>query len=159
MARMPKCKYCKQEVNKETQHFFQKSSAYYHQSCYDEIQKEQNERNELLAKISKLYDISYPTGFMLKQIKQFHTERNYKYIGMAMTLDYMYQIENVVFDRNSGLGLIPFYYEKARAYYKKKYEAVESIPQEKVSTEVITVEASPVSQNRIKQTINIEDLL
>lgn len=119
MARMPKCKHCKKDVNKDIEQFIKKSSGYYHQECHDIIEKENKFRDMLINFIKELYNIDFPTGFMLGQIKEYRTVRNYTYQGMILTLKYMYEVENIPVKEGTGLGLITFNYEKAIKYYNK----------------------------------------
>jgi len=116
---MPKCKYCETDVNKEIEEFIKHSNKYYHQKCFDILEKERQDREVLTQYIMDIYKISFPTGFMLKQIKEYRTERQYTYAGMVYTLRFMYEVEKIPVKEGTGLGLITFYYEKAREYYRK----------------------------------------
>lgn len=48
--------------------------------CYQRKVKETKEREDLYNFIKTTYNLNFPTGNMLRQIKQFREERNYTYI-------------------------------------------------------------------------------
>lgn len=79
--------------------------------------KDDEERLELINVISSVYDIPYPTGFMLRQMKQFREDRNYSYGDQAKAILYSKNILNKVMKSNYGLGLIPYVIEDAKKYY------------------------------------------
>ncbi|MGG1916004.1 hypothetical protein ABFY54_28790 [Priestia megaterium] len=137
------------------------SGKNYCPQCYLVRAKEQQDREDLTNLIKELYNIPYPTGYMLKQIKQFTEERGYKYQGIAATLRYVFEIKRAARpEQRFGLSIVPHYYDEAREYYanltKKRNETVIEKPQIKV----LKMQA-PVYQNnyREKKLINMEELL
>lgn len=86
-------------------------------TCYRDKMKNDQERQDLLNVISSVYDIPYPTGFMLRQMKQFKEDRNYSYGDQAKAILYSKNILNKVMKSNYGLGLIPYVIEDAKKYY------------------------------------------
>lgn len=136
----------------------------YCKSCYEDREKEQNERNELYSLIKELYKVTYPNGMMLKQIKNYKEQFNYTYEGMIKTLRYLSK-QGVEFKASYGLGLITYKYDEAQEYYKRQEKLLaEQIFKSKVNNkpEVIVVKTNrPNNINRIKQErmINLEDLI
>src|SRR5690606_26192640 len=118
-GRMPKCKSCGEAVDKSLDDFTKNYKGYYHNSCYEVIQVENQFRTELTEYISEIYRVEFPTGWMLKQIKEYKEKRGYTYKGMELTLRYMYEVEklNRLEAHEAGLGMIPYYYEKTKQYY------------------------------------------
>lgn len=58
---------------------------------------------------------------MFRQIKDFKNE-GYTEIGIYHTLKYYYEtLEKEVLE-GSGLGIVPYYYEKARLHINKKFD-------------------------------------
>ncbi len=78
--------------------------------------------------ICEIFNIKQPTGFIFKQMKDFRGEGyNYTDIGMYYTLKYYYDIlENKVIE-GTGIGIIPYYYEKAKAHYKKVFDLEDAV--------------------------------
>ena len=118
-VRLRTCPKCKEKVNPLDSDSIDTDIATYHRSCYDSIQRQKKNREELLDYISLKYNIEFPTGFMLKQITDFHNKRGYSYKAMLVTLHYIFEVEKVPTKEGVGLGLIPFYFEKAKSYHQK----------------------------------------
>jgi hypothetical protein len=97
------------------------SNRYYCKECGEqrqaEINKNTNGWDELYKYICDLYNIEQPTGMMFKQLKEFRDEPyNYTNTGMLLTLKYFYEtLENEV-KEDTGLGIIPYFYEKAKKH-------------------------------------------
>lgn len=118
-GKTPRCKSCGEWVDKSLNEFTKNYKGYYHSNCYEAIQIENQYRIELNEYISEIYNIEFPTGWMMKQIKEYKEKRNYTYKGMELTLRYMYEVErlNKLEASDAGLGMIPYYYEKTKKYY------------------------------------------
>lgn len=133
-------------------------------SCFEVKEKEQNERSQLYSLIKELYKITYPTGMMLKQIKNYREQFNYTYEGMIKTLMYL-EKQNLEFKPVYGLGIITYKYDEAQDYYKRQEKLLaEQMFKNEVNNEpkVITVKTrKPNNINKIKQErmINLEDLI
>lgn len=119
MARKVKCPTCKTLNDKENTEKL--DNRYYCLECAEKRKVEKNRNiddwDELFEYICDLYDIDVLTGMMFKQIKDFRTDYNYTNKGMYLTLKYYYEIlDNEVKD-NTGLGIIPYYYDRAKQHY------------------------------------------
>lgn len=114
--RMLKCfgKECEQELKKypKSELFAYKNKNYCFKH-FQQKQKEDEDRAKLYGMIKKYFNISYPTGLMLAQIKKFQTVNGYSLESMADTIDYMASLPWVVLDSSKGLGLIPYVYDDA----------------------------------------------
>ena len=90
--------------------------------------RESQDYKELIAYICELYQIDAPTGWMLKQIKDFKEQFNYTYRGMKSTLHYFYEIQegNDVTD-SMGIGIVPFVYDEAKKFYIDKKAVKDSV--------------------------------
>lgn len=87
-----------------------------------EAEKNKVEWTLLFEYICKLYKIDKPTGMMFQQMKGYRDDYSYTNIGMYYTLKYYHEIlENTVLD-GAGLGIIPYYYDKAKVYYNKMFD-------------------------------------
>ena len=90
--------------------------------------RESQDYKDLIAYICELYQIDAPTGWMLKQIKDFKEQFNYTYRGMKTTLHYFYEIQegNDVAD-SMGIGIVPFVYDEAKKFYIDKKAVKDSV--------------------------------
>lgn len=126
MARKVKCPECGTFNDKENAVCH--NSRYYCKVCYENKIRESQDYKELIAYICELYQIDAPTGFMLKQIKDFKEQFNYTYRGIKSTLRYFYEIsEGNDVGNSMGIGIVPFVYEEAKKFYIDKKAIKESM--------------------------------
>lgn len=144
MARNVKCPVCGTFNEKENAIYH--NSKYYCKVCYENKQNESNDYKELISYICELYSIDVPTGWMLKQIKDFKEQFNYTYKGIKSTLHYFFEIQdgNDVAD-SMGIGIVPFVYDEAKKFY---------IDKKAVRDSVIGMNLEEMEAN--KKTINIK---
>lgn len=152
MARKVKCPVCETQLDKEEAHEYKKK--YYHVKCFNEWQKESQHRKELIDYICKLYRIDVPNGMILKQIKDYQTEFNYKLKGMELALRYFYEILDNSVQPGSGIGIIPYVYEEAKNHYIKQLKITESL-QNLDNSEELTVYIDPNINKRKSKKIDI----
>lgn len=126
IARKVKCPECGTFNDKENA--ICHNSKYYCKVCFENKQRESQDYKDLIAYICKLYQIDVPTGWMLKQIKDFKEQYKYTYRGMKTTLHYFYEIQegNDVAD-SMGVGIIPFVYDEAKKFYIDKKAVKDSV--------------------------------
>lgn len=126
MARKVKCPECGTFNDKENAVCH--NSKYYCKVCYENKKRESQDYRDLIAYICELYQIDAPTGWMLKQIKDFKEQFNYTYRGMKTTLHYFYEIQegNDVAD-SMGIGIVPFVYDEAKRFYIDKKAVKDSV--------------------------------
>lgn len=84
--------------------------------CNSTVQEEINQRKELIDFICKGFNIPAPTGQQLKSIKEFK-ELGYSYFEIHYTLYYIYCVMKKK-PEGTSLGLVPYYYEKAKEHYR-----------------------------------------
>lgn len=120
-----KCSCCQQKFDREE--ITKISNKNYCPKCLKEheqkIKFNRSDFNILFDYICQIYGLDKPTGLMFKQMKEYRGE-GYEYtdIGMYYTLKYYFDVlENQVLE-GSGLGIIPYYYDKARQHYNKVYD-------------------------------------
>lgn len=168
MTRLLKCygycnnKYPKEELKKLN---LNKNSSNpgknYCKSCYEKKLKEHNDRNELYQFIQKSYNLDFPTGLMLRQIKQFYEERGYTYKNMRFTLDYVFNIKKTYKPViKFGLAMIPYFHDEMINYYKELKSKRENLEIKQVKT--IHVKRKPFETNesyKFNKLINMEELL
>jgi hypothetical protein len=129
-------------------------------SCYEAKVKEVQDRENLYNLLKQVFNISFPTGLMLRQIKQFREERNYTYKNIMFTVDYIVRIKKVKLQLQYGIALVPHYYDEMIEYYKELKRRREETVVQKSS--VVKMKIRPFkfeNEYRKKKFINMEDLL
>lgn len=117
--RKVKCPVC--EIFNDKENTVYHNNRYYCTVCFENQQKEAQYYKDLCKYICDLYEISAPTGWMLKQIKDFKDQYNYTYAGMKSTLKYFYELkQKSTPDGDAGLGIIPYVYDEARKFAIEK---------------------------------------
>lgn len=132
----------------------------YCKSCLEKMMKERADREELYQTIKDLYNVTYPTGMMLKQIKQYKEINNYSYKSMTLTLQYCSKQPGMKFVSTMGVGIIPHQYERAKADYIERMNRENSYFN--VEVKPITIKIAKIDNvNRLKseRLINLEELL
>lgn len=122
--RLYKC-YGEDCLNKNKKHpleiLIKEGSKKYCKNCLAKINKDRAEREDLYNIIKEYYNITFPTGLMLKQIKQYQVEAGYTLTGMAKTLKYLKNnCTGITFKPKMGLGIISYKYEEAREFWIKQ---------------------------------------
>lgn len=110
--------------------------------CYSKKVEEAHGYETLKGTISDVFDIPYPTGRMLGQMKKFYEERNYTYLDQANALTYGRDILKKKFTSNYGLGLVPYIIDEAREYYIKREKQMEDMKNMDISRRVETIDKS-----------------
>lgn len=152
MARLLKC-YGSCEKKYEKDKLFKYKEKNYCEKCYNEIRENDKQRQLLLSIISKYYNIPYPTGRMLREMKTFREERNYKYEDQAKAIIYLCKIQKKKLYSKYGLALIPYVIDDAVLYYKKQEERMEAIKDKKNVYEKKTI-TMKVQKNRKEDYVN-----
>lgn len=137
MARLIKCRGCDDKFEKEILKII--SNKNYCPRCYKAILTEREHREELYSTIKEFYNIEFPTGWMLKQIKEFTEIRGYKLKGITLTLIYCKEQLNLRFDSKYGLAIIPNYYNSAKNYWLEKQKRALNHKDVKIQTEKIII--------------------
>lgn len=113
-----------------------KNVRYYCEKCYlkkkDEIEEKiaklhedglsEKDRNtieyaELIDYVCELYNVKAPSNAVLKQIKDYHNNSKFRYKGMLLALKYFHELEGNEVLEDSGVGIIPYVYDKAKDFY------------------------------------------
>lgn len=115
------------------------SQKNYCQNCYEKIMKERKEKEELYDYIKFAYNISYPTTYMMKQIKEYVEERGYKIKGIHLTLKYVIEVLNYTLNARWGLGIVASQYENAKNYYMELKEKREKHKDVIIKEEVVVI--------------------
>ena len=148
-----KCRYCKKTIEKENALSVpngKRNKYYCDETCHEKDNEQANVSKEtqdkevsqwkqLMDYLTQLYGnkINYP--FLCSQIKNMKTEYNMKDGGILLTLKYMYEIRELTFDDDKGLGLIPYYYNDAKNFYIRKFKIEEMVKNTQFNNEPIVI--------------------
>ena len=145
-SKQVKCPICSKMNDKEDT--IKIGNRYYCKECAEHKDEYKSDWDLLFEYICKLYNISKPTGMMFRQLKEFRSEP-YCFTdgGMYATLRYYHEIlGNNVLD-GSGIGIIPYYYDKTRQYYEQMNEVEESLKNHsKDKTNVVNINPSAMEE-------------
>lgn len=156
MARKVKCPECGTFNDKENA--IESKGRYYCPICYENKQKEADDYKQLISYICTLYQIDVPTGWMLKQIKDFKEQFHYTYKGMKTTLNYFFEIEgNNPFD-SLGVGIIPFVYDEAKKFYVDRFAVKNSVKDLTQINKKKTININRQKENNIYKDIALIDI-
>lgn len=160
MTRLLKCYgYCDEKHPKSD--LVKVGSKNFCKKCAKIKEKENKDREILYKTIQTVYNIPYPNGQMLRQIKQFSDERNYTLEGMTKTLCYFVKIMKKKPYLNAGLSFLPYYYDNAIKYYNDLDERRKNLKEVDNNVVNITITRKPYDTTYYKKTkmINMEEIL
>lgn len=99
-----------------------------HEECYNKKNKEKSqneiEYEDLQNYIKKLFNTTYVNKKIITQIKDYREQYSYTYTGIKSTLIWWFELQHhSIEEANGGIGIVPFVYTQAEAYYRGLYEA------------------------------------
>lgn len=157
-TRLRTCPKCKEKVDPLAENAIDIENSTLHRECYERSKREKENLNNLLDYISLKYNIEFPTGYMLKQVSDYRNKRGYSYKAMLATLKYIFEVEKVPLKEGVGLGLIPFYFEKAKSYYAKIRTAGNSATNITINNTTVKIIAVAENKRRSRKSIDISSL-
>lgn len=116
-----KCPICGQTFNRDKEPNVYYKKRYYHPQCYNTIEKDEKDRNDLINYICKIYNYKGPGPVINKQIKTFHDELGYTYSGILKCLVYFYEVKKNDPKKATGIGIVPYIWKDAENYYYNLY--------------------------------------
>lgn len=163
MARLPKCKFCGKLIEDKS-NAIKKSNGWYHVKCLEEKEKQKNEnksdRQLLLDYINELYEGQTPK-YVYIQIEEFKKNYGMKYSGMLLTLKNCFEILEIPFDNEKGIGIIPYYYDKTSKEWQRQQEinkAIEEFEFEEKEEKIYRTISNNNYSERMKNRFNVEDI-
>ena len=157
MARLVKCKYCGISFDRDTEEWVTVGNRYAHSSCVaarlksleQRKQEEELERAQNINQYHEVLDfaknnIENPNYALIqKQLRDFIDNKGYSYSGICKTLTYCKDIAKLKFNQgNGGIGIVPYYYDKAKAYYYQLYITTKQNEAKEVKVDTIEVKTS-----------------
>lgn len=74
--------------------------------------------------IKQLFNIEVIDTRLRKQINSYHDSEKYSYSGILKSLIYFYEVKgNSIEKANGGIGIVPYIYNEAKAYYTRLWQA------------------------------------
>ncbi len=149
MPRKLKCPSCSRLNDKENTK--QIGNRHYCVTCAEDKEKSSQHNkdgwDDLYKCICEIYNIKTLTGMMFKQVSDFRKEPyNYTNTGMCLTLKYFYNIlENEVLE-DSGVGIIPYFYEKAKQHFIERMDIEEYMDHFEYQEETKIVKINPFQE-------------
>lgn len=158
-----KCPVCEQQTEKEG--MTKVKNRYYHPECLKEKQelnkfKKENpgyveefsqgeikDYNALVDYICQKFNTKKPSGMMFNQIRDYREKYDYTYKGMELALRYFYDIKINTVKEDSGIGIVPYMYDKARRFHSAKIDIQNSIDDYEEEVRLF----KPRQQNKVKK--------
>lgn len=161
MARLPSCPDCGIDIiDKDKAKKI--SGRWVCEECQDARVRETEDRHELYNLVAGLFFMKYPTGMMMKQIKDFKEDLEYTYKGMTLSLIYWTETLGNSMANAKGVGIIPYIYEDAKQFYIEKMrikKAVDNIESDELSSvKVVTLTKESINRTRTTENKRIYDM-
>ena len=129
MAHYVTCLYCKKQFNRDKEPTKQVNARRYaHIKCWEEHQanmsQEEKDIEAFYNYTKNLFGEDYNYILTKKLAERYVKENSYTYSGMLKTLKWYYEKEGNSLDKSNGsIGIIPYIYKQAMAYYYALYQA------------------------------------
>ncbi len=150
-----KCSTCKSDTPRDdvTKH----GGKNYCPTCWEEKQKptEDTDWDILFRYICELYRIDRPTGMMFKQLKEFRQDYGYTDIGIYHTLRYYYEVLGNEVLEGTGLGIVAYYYDRARRHIMQVYDVSEAVESFKPDERVIHRSVQQATSWKVRKPISL----
>lgn len=162
MTTTPTCPVCKEKFKaKETPYVKgpEKACRYYHVDCYKEKfpntefeiiypeEKKEKEADNMFQYLKK-QKIKYNYFLCMKQRKNYIENFGYTDEGILTALKYFFEVKNGEAKSEYGIGIVPYVYEEAQAYYKELNKAKKRIAESLKKQDQIKLEKITVTQPR-----------
>lgn len=164
MAHRVKCLECGEYFDRDIIECRKIGNRYAHKICPNqfhanpELVKIEQEKTQFYTYIKKLYGKKYNYMTINNQAESYIEDYGYTWSGMAGTLHWFYDILKKPFDKNKGIGIIPYVYEQAKEYYTTIAEAERANKEIiELGTPIIFNIQSPRAWQRPPQLLNFED--
>lgn len=117
-----KCYICGKDFDRDKVPSHQNGRRYAHVECWARAEASKStddkQREDLEQYILQLLNLPAITPKIKRQINSFHNEYKYTYTGIKKALIYHFEVKHGdIKQANGGIGIVPYVYEQARAYY------------------------------------------
>lgn len=129
-------------------------------TCYDKKITDKRERELLYQYLQDIFNLKFPTGLMLKQIKELVGERNYTYKNIRFTVDYIIRIKKINLQMKYGIAMVPHLYDEMIDYYKNLKERRSKTFSKEIKVQTIKIEPFVFeNEYKAKKLIDMETIL
>ena len=133
MAHPVKCYYCEKTFDRDKVPFktipFGKKFRYAHEVCPEppsEERQKQIDEDNFFQVVKRIYGPNYDYHLIETQGLTYINKYNYTWTEMGKALHWFYEIQKGSKENSyGGIGIIPYIYDKAKAYYEKMDNAQE----------------------------------
>lgn len=139
-----------------------KNGKNYCDKCLVEMIKEEDGRATLYGIIKDVFQMPFPNGMMLRQIKEFRRVRTYEYEDIAKAILYAKYVLHKDMTPKFGLGLIPYVIEDAKAFYIDQKEKIKNMEGKTIQNENVKARANIKRENNTllkSKMIDMENIL
>lgn len=161
-GRTVKCPHCEEQLDRNIEEFVEHSKRYYHKECLENrqraIEAKNKPRNDLISYICELHDTKKPSGFILKQIKDFESEYGYTPKEIEMCLRYFHGIKGNSVKPEYGIGIVLNIYEEAVRFYNRLVNVRDSAITSEFDNSRVTIKTIPEKNRRRVKKIDIGGL-
>lgn len=159
-GKTPKCKHCGEWVDKSLNDHVHNNKGYFHNACHEIASVDGQHYKELIEYICNSFNMKAPAPIILAQIKHFKEKKGMKYKGMEMTIRFLLEVEQFAFLEiyASGIQMVEWYYNKARAYYTDQHNAINSFKGVVIDNKPEVLVLKRNNKNSSSKKIKIEEL-
>ena len=112
-----KCLYCGASFSRDIEPYVKIKNRYAHLDCSNKHEAEAQELRKLTDFIQSLYKGQEPDWKVIGTQIQRYKKEGMTYYGMYHTLEYFFCIKKNDITKSAGVGIIPYAYKKAQAYF------------------------------------------
>lgn len=155
-----KCAYCgSQTVDKKSNDYIRYRDKNYHKQCA----QLQQEKDDFYQYLCLMLGLKAPGPRIYSQANSFISKYHFTYSGMKKTLYYLYEVKkhkDPYSIENKTIGLIPYCYEEAQAYFNKiEYKKEQAESKNKISQTHEKIINVRMNENKKRTpTYNIDDI-
>lgn len=150
MARTITCKFCG-EKQFDIDSFLKPNTKgiwYCNENCYNQdINKnkaiEKSDYTQLTDYLNELYEGKCNFPLVTSQIKKMCNEHKFTYMGILLTLRFIYEFEDITLMQDKGIGLVPYYYQQTKEHWIKQQEVEKAINEFDLIDEIQIIKKSP----------------
>ena len=164
------CAFCGQPIN--TVRYKSHKRKAYHYDCYDRLLAGESSQKAAVSAsaepssdmtaleeyIKKLFGLTELPYTLQEQIANYTSVQHIRPSTIQKVLHYFYDIEGNKPNRDRpSIGIVPYVFEEAKAYYKKLYDLEHQEQKKEVKETEVTIRISP-PDNQLKMKTDISKL-
>lgn len=118
MGRPVICKFCGKQLYKEREDYQKIGNRYAHLKCFEFEQDRLAKRKEVTDLIQRLYYPMKPDWAAIGSQLKRYIDEGMTYEGIYKAIEYFFVIQKNDIKTSTGIGIVPYVYNKAKSYYK-----------------------------------------